>query len=61
MEIEKQRDNLVADPQKALLLLLVAVSGLFSDLEASIAHLHATSQVIKITFKGLIYLVASLY
>lgn len=52
MEIEKQRDNLVADPQKALLSLLVAVNGFFSDLEASIAHLHATGQVIRVTFTG---------
>jgi len=51
IEIEKQRDNLVADSQKALLSLLVSINGLFSDLEASIAHLHATSQVMRVTFK----------
>lgn len=45
MEIEKQRENLVSDPQKSLTSLLVIISRLFSDLEASIGHLHATSQI----------------
>ncbi|XP_021734279.1 protein DGS1, mitochondrial-like [Chenopodium quinoa] len=40
MAIDKQGEDLVADPQKALPPLLITINGLFSNLENSIAQLH---------------------
>lgn len=45
MEVDRFGEELVNDPDKSLPLLLVTVSGLFSKLEASIGHFHATRQV----------------
>ncbi|XP_074263007.1 protein DGS1, mitochondrial-like isoform X1 [Silene latifolia] len=46
MLIDKQGEDLMSDPQRSLPSLLVIIDGLFSDLEASIAKLHAsTSQM----------------
>ncbi|KAK9673556.1 hypothetical protein RND81_12G174900 [Saponaria officinalis] len=45
MITDSQGDELMSDPQKSLPSLLIVVDGLFSDLEASIAKLHATSQM----------------
>lgn len=44
IEIEKFGDELANDAEKSLPLLLLTVDGLFSKLEASIAHLHAPPQ-----------------
>lgn len=45
MEVEKYGEELVEDPEKLLPFLLVTINDLFSKLEASIGHLHATRQV----------------
>uniref|UniRef100_A0A803KMH6 Uncharacterized protein n=1 Tax=Chenopodium quinoa TaxID=63459 RepID=A0A803KMH6_CHEQI len=42
MAIDKQGEDLVADPQKALPSLLITINGLFSNLENSIAQLHVS-------------------
>ncbi|KAH9741844.1 protein DGS1 [Citrus sinensis] len=44
MEVEKYGEELVEDPEKLLPFLLVTINDLFSKLEASIGHLHATRQ-----------------
>ncbi|KAL8122395.1 protein DGS1, mitochondrial isoform X2 [Apium graveolens] len=44
IEIDKFGDELASDAEKSLPLLLLTVDGLFSKLEASIAHLHAPPQ-----------------
>lgn len=46
MEVDRRRENLVQDPEKTLPLILDTISGLLSDLEADIGHLHATRQVL---------------
>ena len=45
MEVDKIGEELVEDPETKLPLLLVTINVLFSTLEASIGHLHATRQV----------------
>lgn len=45
MEVDKIGEELVADPESKLTSLLVTISDMFSTLEASIGHLHATRQV----------------
>ena len=45
MEVDKIGEDLVEDPETKLPSLLVTISVLFSTLEASIGHLHATRQV----------------
>ncbi|KRH14626.1 hypothetical protein GLYMA_14G038000v4 [Glycine max] len=44
MEVDKIGEELVEDPETKLPLLLVTINVLFSTLEASIGHLHATRQ-----------------
>lgn len=46
IEIDKFGGELANDAEKSLPLLLLTVDGLFSKLEASIAHLHAPPQVV---------------
>ncbi|KNA24341.1 hypothetical protein SOVF_016410 [Spinacia oleracea] len=46
MMIDKQGEDLVTDPQKALPSLLVTINGLFSDLENTIAQVHASMSLI---------------
>lgn len=45
VEVDKIGEDLVMDPEQKLPSLLVTISDLFSTLEASIGHLHATRQV----------------
>lgn len=45
MEVDRFGEELFKDPENSLPSLLVTINGLFSNLEASIGHLHATSQV----------------
>lgn len=45
MEVDRFGEELVKDPENSLPSLLVTINGLFSNLEASIGHLHATRQV----------------
>ncbi|GAB4855941.1 hypothetical protein Ancab_024581 [Ancistrocladus abbreviatus] len=45
VEIDKHGEDLLTDPQKPLPSLLVTANALFSNLEASIADLHATHQL----------------
>ncbi|XP_048234521.1 protein DGS1, mitochondrial isoform X2 [Ricinus communis] len=47
MEVDRCGEALVKDPEKSFSSLLVTINGLFSNLEASIGHLHATRQVAK--------------
>ncbi|KAE8037586.1 hypothetical protein FH972_010164 [Carpinus fangiana] len=44
MEVDRFGEELVKDPENSLPLLLVTINGLFSNLEASIGHLHSTHQ-----------------
>ncbi|XP_059430328.1 protein DGS1, mitochondrial [Corylus avellana] len=44
MEVDRFGEELVKDPENSLPSLLVTINGLFSNLEASIGHLHATRQ-----------------
>ncbi|KAB1227430.1 Nuclear control of ATPase protein 2 [Morella rubra] len=44
MEVDRFGEELVKDPETSLPSLLVTINGLFSNLEASIGHLHATHQ-----------------
>ncbi|CAK9181110.1 unnamed protein product [Ilex paraguariensis] len=44
MEVDKFVDELIKDPEWSLRSLLVTISGLFSQLEASIGHFHAMRQ-----------------
>ncbi|XP_002523227.2 protein DGS1, mitochondrial isoform X1 [Ricinus communis] len=44
MEVDRCGEALVKDPEKSFSSLLVTINGLFSNLEASIGHLHATRQ-----------------
>lgn len=45
MEVDRFGEELVKDPETSLPALLATINGLFSNLEASIGHLHATCQV----------------
>ena len=45
MEIDRVGEVLVKDPEKSFPSLLATINGLFSNLEASIGHLHAKRQV----------------
>ncbi|XP_044483600.1 protein DGS1, mitochondrial isoform X2 [Mangifera indica] len=45
MEVEKRGEELVKEPEKSLPSLLVTVNGFFSQLEASIGHIHAMRQI----------------
>lgn len=45
MEVEKRGEELVKEPEKSLPSLLVTINGFFSQLEASIGHIHAMRQV----------------
>lgn len=45
MEVDRFGEELVKDPETSLPSLLVTINGLFSNLKASIGHLHATHQV----------------
>lgn len=45
IEIDKFGDELANDAEKSLPLLLLTVDGIFSKLEASIAHLHVPPEV----------------
>ncbi|KAG2670945.1 hypothetical protein I3760_14G110300 [Carya illinoinensis] len=44
MEVDRFGEELVKDPETSLPALLATINGLFSNLEASIGHLHATCQ-----------------
>jgi len=44
-EVDRFGEELFKDPDNSLPSLLVTINGLFSNLEASIGHLHAMSQV----------------
>ncbi|CAK7331853.1 unnamed protein product [Dovyalis caffra] len=44
MEVDRCGEQLVKDPEKSFPSLLAAINGLFSNLEASIGHLHAIRQ-----------------
>ncbi|KAJ8766799.1 hypothetical protein K2173_008353 [Erythroxylum novogranatense] len=44
MEVNKCGEELVKDPEKSLPSLLASINGMFSNLEASIGHLHAIHQ-----------------
>lgn len=48
--IDKQGEDLVTDPQKALPSLLVTINGLFSDLENTIAQVHASMSLVLFVF-----------
>jgi len=45
MKVDRFGEELFKDPDNSLPSLLVTINGLFSNLEASIGHLHAMSQV----------------
>ncbi|KAK9999390.1 hypothetical protein SO802_018993 [Lithocarpus litseifolius] len=45
MEVDRYGEELVKDPENSLPLLLVTINDIFSNLEASIGHLHAMRQV----------------
>ena len=45
MEVDRFGEDLVKDPENSLPLLLVTINDIFSNLEASIGHLHAMRQV----------------
>lgn len=50
MEVDRRGEQLVEDPEKSFPPLLAAINRLFSNLEASIGHLHAIRQVEKLTY-----------
>lgn len=46
VEVDRVGEQLITDPENKLPPLLVTINDLFSTLEASIGHLHATRQVL---------------
>lgn len=46
MEVDKVGEELLKDPENKLPSLLGTINDLFSTLEASVGHLHATRQVV---------------
>ncbi|XP_059665453.1 protein DGS1, mitochondrial [Cornus florida] len=45
MEVDRFGEELVKNPEKSLPSLLITINGLFSKLQSSIGHLHATRQI----------------
>ncbi|XP_058008927.1 protein DGS1, mitochondrial isoform X9 [Hevea brasiliensis] len=52
MEVDRCGKELVKDPEKSFPSLLVTINGLFSNLEASIGHLHAIRRDAKAVGRG---------